>query len=536
MKRLKLSLSAFFILFFGCVGPMAISPTLADQPSSARGTEPTGVIQALIDLLDHQDRTKIDPNDYQSTSLKSIITLGTPAGYRLKLRYLNFGMSLVEALKIARDDELKRRLIEMVQWTREPRVRAEAILTLAGLSNPEHKKYLKSALLDSKVGIRFAALEALQGWGQPDSVPLLELARTRDWSPFNQIFAAQALLSLGHEEAISTLWAGLDNNSWVIRAMAARYLGDYADPNDYTKLISQLNRETKNDYVVAELSIASLKLISKKGDKTSYSPASKSWRDNDEVRYTIGKGGVVELEPLVIVPPRLRIPQSLQVASKINNELLRLIRERMDGQLDPEQANDPILQELNSLLTPSGFALQTRYSQLNYLIVEGLAGTNDLRIQSELEKMARESPNPLVRAASVISLSYTRDAKYIFLIQDALRDKNAIVRFGAMEAIEVGRYKDALPSLSSLVGLDNSEALQVYAIQILAKFGDASARYQFLSAINSQDWPTRAMAFWYLGRYSEPADYTLVLSRLGSEQNPFVKAEICLAALRLAPL
>lgn len=536
MKRLKLSLSAFFILFFGCVGPMAISPTMADQPPSPRGTEPTGVIQALIELLDQQDRTKIDPNDYQSTSLKEIITLGTPAGYRLKLRYLNFGMSLVEALKIAQDDELKRRLIEMVQWSREPRVRAEAILTLAGASNPAHKKYLKSALLDSKVGIRFAALEALQGWKLPDAIPLLQMSKDRDWSPFNQMFAAQALLSLGHEDALQTLWKGLESNSWVVRAMAARYLGDYADPNDYTKLVSQLNRETKNDYVVAELSIAALKLISKKGDKKFYSPASRGWRDNDEVRYHVTKDGVVELEPLVIVPPRLRIPHSLQVASKINNELLRLIRERIDVQLDPEQANDPILQELNSLLTPTGFALQTRYSQLSYLIVEGLAGSSDLLIQSELEKLARESTNPMVRAAAVISLAYTRESKNIFLIQDALRDKSAIVRFGAMEAIEVGRYRDALPSLSSLVGLDSSPALQAYAVQILAKFGDASARYQFLSEINSQDWPTRAMAFWYLGRYGEPADYTLVLSRLGSEQNPFVKAEICLAALRLAPI
>ena len=73
-------------------------------------------------------------------------------------------------------------------------------------------------------------------------------------------------------------------------------------------------------------------------------------------------------------------------------------------------------------------------------------------------------------------------------------------------------------------------------MNVLAKFGDASARLTLINRINDVDWPARAMAFWYLGRFGELSDYTLVLSRLGSEQNPFVQAEIALAALRLAPL
>src|SRR5437868_2112711 len=103
---------------------MAVVPSQAEG-TDPKGSEPTGVIQAMIDLLNQQDTTKIDPNDYQSTSLRQIITMATPACYRLKLRYLNFGMSLVEALKISQDEELKKRLVEMVQWSREPRVRAE---------------------------------------------------------------------------------------------------------------------------------------------------------------------------------------------------------------------------------------------------------------------------------------------------------------------------------------------------------------------------------------------------------------------------
>src|SRR5688572_14058662 len=105
------------MLFVGCGGDSTIAPTHA-APNL------TGVIQTLIDLLNKQDQTKISPDDYASTSLQQLITFGTPAGYRIKIRYLDFGVALVEALKIARDPDLRNRMIEMVQWTRDPKVRA----------------------------------------------------------------------------------------------------------------------------------------------------------------------------------------------------------------------------------------------------------------------------------------------------------------------------------------------------------------------------------------------------------------------------
>src|SRR2546430_2737984 len=109
------------LLTFGCGGQAAVAPSL--PPS-----EPSGVVQFLLDLLSQQDKIKINGEDYDSTSLGQLMSLATPQGYRVKLRYRYFGFSLVEALKIARDEELKRRLIEMAQWSREPRVRAEAII------------------------------------------------------------------------------------------------------------------------------------------------------------------------------------------------------------------------------------------------------------------------------------------------------------------------------------------------------------------------------------------------------------------------
>jgi HEAT repeat protein len=495
----------------------------------------TGITNTLLALLSKQDQTKMTAEDYESTSMRQLITLGTPAGYRIKLRYLEFGISLVEALKVARDPELNRRLIEQVQWSRRPRVRAEAIITLASLYDPAHKKYLKQALLDGKVGIRFAAVEALQIWGQPEAMTLLKTSMTRDWSPLMQISAAQAVISQGDPSGLPILFKGLDSESWVVRAMAARYLGDYAAPDDYQKLLIYLKKESKNDFVIAELAISALKLISRKGEKVSYSPFMPGWKDNEEVAYALGRGNVVELEPLIIVPPRARIPLSLKIASEINNELLNLIKNRLGKPLDPIQAADPVLQDLNEMVTPTGFALKTRYSELNYLLVEGLAGTQDPLLKMELENLARGS-NPLVRATALVALAYNRDPSLITLLQDGLADPNALVRFGAMEAIEVGRFDSLLPAVIPLANQDPVPALKIYAMQVMAKFGQASARQMMLSHISDTDWPARAMTYWFLGRFGTSDDYSLMLSRLPVEQNPFVQAEIALAALRLQPL
>jgi HEAT repeat protein len=527
-----------FILLVGCAGQLGTAPSQAAPQTE----EMNGITQALIDLLNRRDKIKLAAEDSTDTSLDQIKRLGTPAGYRLKLRYLNFGISLVEALKVSRDPELRRRLIELVQWSRDPEVRAEAITTLASFFDPSHKKFLKESLLDSKVGIRFAAVEALQLWGQPEAIPMLQQTMLRDWSPLMRVFAAQAVLSMGDKNGLQVLYKELDNESWVVRAMAARYIGDYGKPDDYELLVRYLRRETKNDYVIAELAISSLKLISKKGEKVSYSPFTPGWNDNAEVKYAMGRDKVIEVEPLVVVPPRLRIPRSLQIAADINNQLLNLIKNRLDAKLDPIQQADPSLQDLNAMVTGTGFALKARYSEISYLVIEGHAGTTDGVLKSELENLARVHPekangsNPLIRATAILALSYERDPFVLNLIQDGLSDKNEIVRFGCMEAIEAGHFDSALPSLYAIATADPSPALRIYALQVLARFGDPSGRQMMLTHLNDPDWPARAMTYWFLGRYGEPSDYGMIMARLAVEENPFVKSEIALAALRLAPL
>jgi HEAT repeat protein len=504
------------------------------NPGSPEGR--TGVAQVLIDLLEKADATKISADDYGSTSLQQVVTFGTPAGFRIKLRYLDFGVSLVEALKSARDPALRKRMIELVQWSRNPKVRAEAIVTLASLLDPSHKRYFKEAILDSKIGIRFAAVEALQVWAQPDSIPLLRMAMDRDWSPLMKIWSAQALLSLGDQAAVATLWKGLDHESWVIRAMSARFLGDYAKPDEYTKLMPYLSRETKNDFVATEIAVSALKLISRKDEKVSYSPASKNFKNNEEVGYAMGGDQVIELEPLIIIPPQLRIPPSLRAAQQINSRLLLLVKDRKDFQLEPVEEQDPILQELNAMVTPSGFALKTRYSALSYLLIEGLAGTSDPILSAEIRRMASEESNVLMRATALLAIAYNRNENDTYLFRDALNSKSATVRMGALEGIEIGRFRSALPSVSAISGSDPSPAIQVYALKVMAKFGDASARQIMMSRINDPDWPARAMTYWFLSRYGSPEDYGIIHARLNTEQNPFVQSEIALACLRLAPV
>ena len=63
----------------------SVMPNKAAVPPPMLEASKTGVTQTLIDLLDKQDKTRFDPEDYQSTSLRQLITFATPAGYRLKL-------------------------------------------------------------------------------------------------------------------------------------------------------------------------------------------------------------------------------------------------------------------------------------------------------------------------------------------------------------------------------------------------------------------------------------------------------------------
>lgn len=522
---------AFYALFLALSGCVEYVPY--PRPEANKVPEITNV---LLKLVDAQEKFKVDPNDYESTSLRTLITLGTPAGYRLKLRYTELGVPLVEALKTSRDRALLERLFELAKWSNNPEVRAESLVTLGSFADPKDLAFFRQAFQEKEVELKLAAIEAAQVSRQPGARGLIRDGMKDTSSPILLVFSAQAALSMGDEKGRAVLKESLKDNSWLVRAMAARYMGDYGGPDEQDLLWKAFQSETRNDFVTAEIAVALLKILSKQGRQVSYRPIAKGWVDSEEAAYTVSEDNVIEMEPLIIVPPRVVIPKEVQIAETINNRLRTLIRTRLDKPLSPVDQNDPNLETLFKLLTPTGFALQTRYSELSVLIVEGLGGTTNDLLRSELTSFVREDRNPLVRASALLSLAYAGLERDLIYIQEGLNDSDPVVRFGAMEAILVGRFKQAIPSVSTIAADDPIPAFRLFAMRILAAFGELSGRDNFLANLDNPDWPSRAMAYWYLGRYGSTDDYQLVFSRLNTETNPFVQTEIALAAVRLAPL
>lgn len=528
MKRaLALALA---LLMTGC-GSIEIVP----EPSR-KGTASPEVSTSLLRLIQDQENGVVTSVDYSATSLGVIATLATPAGLRLKLRYQELGISLVEALKLSRDKDLLARVLELAQWSQARRVRSEALVTLAAFSDPADAPHFQQALTDQDIGIRFAAVEALEKWGRPEGQDLLRQAMKDPWSPLIRVFAAQAALSLGDQSGLDVLYSSLDDRSWIVRAMAARYLGDYAAPDDYPTLLKVVDQETQNDFVAVEAAISTLKLLARKSEKPLPPPTRTSAKkDAGPGTYTVAPDDVVEMEPLVIRPPRLNIPETVRVAQSLNNRLIQLIESRLNLPPDPSLQNDSNLQDLNKMVTPEGFALQTRFSSLSVAVAEGLAGTTDPLLRTQLIHLTDSSQASLTRATALISLAYARDAEDIPLVSDALKSDDAIVRFGAMEAAEAGRFHELVPDLEAITSNDPVPIYRIYAIQTLYEFQDPSARDLLLSHEDDNDWPARAMTYWLVGRYGEASDYGPIINEFAREQNSFVIAELALAAQRLQP-
>lgn len=521
------ALAFLLIGFTGCEIIVKEAP-----PPNPAGPEVASILLQLINAQEKGD--VVSPTDYEFTSLKELIELGTPAGYRIALRTTELGVPLVEALKLSRDQTLLDRLFELSQWSANDKVRAEALITAASFSDPDDLRYIQYALANqNSTTLRLAAIEALELWSRPEGQVILRDLVTNAWSPLARVLAAKALLAQEDMSVLPVLQKSLEDRSWIIRALAAHYLGDYGTGDDLQNVLAKFNQETQNDFVKAELAIAALKLL----------PKSKSPPALKKVVIQTGKGGVdyemrngaIEMAPLVLRPPRLFIDDRTLNAQNINNKLLDLIKNRLDGVLDDASKNDPNLQDLYQMVTPLGFALQTRYSQLSVLVAEGLAGTTDPFLRIQLAQLGRSSTNSLTRATAILSLGYGRNQEDDRVILDGLNSQDAIVRFGALEALQAGQLTQFRPELTSIASNDPVPAFRMFATQILIQWGYAGARNVMLSNVDNPDWPARAMAFWYLGRYGDERDVDLARSRLGSEKNLFVLAEMVLATERLAP-
>ena len=90
--------------------------------------------------------------------------------------------------------------------------------------------------------------------------------------------------------------------------------------------------------------------------------------------------------------------------SHIRRRLQRVSRRACDGldrPIDPGLESDPNVQDLNRMVTPEGFALKTRYSELSVAVAEGLAGTTDRLLKAELTHIAESNRNSVTRATAV---------------------------------------------------------------------------------------------------------------------------------------
>lgn len=240
-----------------------------------------------------------------------------------------------------------------------------------------------------------------------------------------------------------------------------------------------------------------------------------------------------QLDPIVIEAPRLKIKQPLALDPQINQHLLRLLQQRQDARPDSQAALDASIGNLAKLSTVTGYKLKTRYTELGFLLTEGLAGVTDLQLAAELEKTARQGTNVQTRAAAMVALAYTHDLRYLPLFQGALLDSSITVRFGALESLLLLGNPSVQFQVANAARTDSSFVIQVYAAAGMWRMGDIYGRESLLRLAQSSDWFVRAMAIRYLGDLGGAEEYRKILQWLSYESHQAVRTEMCSALLNL---
>lgn len=491
------------------------------------------ILSTLLRLLEVKDKTRPSNEDFTQSSLKDILTVGTPAGFHLRNRYIRLGISLSDALVAAEDPRLKEQSIELARWERNEDIRSIALITLAGRKDPAHIAYFREALVNIQPEIRFAALEALEIWDLPAAKDEFTKVARHDLAPIVRIYAAQALARRGVPLGREVLLTELNSGDWIARAMAARYLGEHGEGKDYDTLLNRMTIEQNNDFVVAEIAIACLKLFPKRAPAPAAAvPTQKA--PPPPMNGLAGSDLYVELAPLVITAPRFKIPANALIDGRINVNLLRLL-DKASTRPTEEQLLDPSIKALNALSSPFGFQLKTRYTELGFLLIEGLAGSADLILRDRILAVARTGTNPQVRAAALVAAAYNRDPADRGLFQEALLSQNITVRFGAVEALQVWGRPEGFADIGNVARLDFSLPLRIYAAGVMQRLGDAGGRDILIRHYTDMDWLARAMAIRYLGEFGTGDDFERIMFNLPRETNNFVLAEMCGALLKLHP-
>ncbi len=251
------------------------------------------------------------------------------------------------------------------------------------------------------------------------------------------------------------------------------------------------------------------------------------------VNLSLDASQFFSLEPLTITAPRVK--QEDQIDPRINAHLLRLLQQRMDARPDALASSDASLFNLSRLSTLTGYSLKTRYTEIGFLLTEGLAGTKDYQLQRELETAARLSKNVQTRAAALVALAYTKNMQYLTLFQGALNDQNTTVRFAALESLLILGDRAVQLQLGGSARNDQSVAVQIYAAAGMWRMGDNFGKEILLRLLDHQDWFARAMAAYYIGEMGGGYEYRRLLQYLDRETDPSTRAELATALMKLHP-
>lgn len=251
------------------------------------------------------------------------------------------------------------------------------------------------------------------------------------------------------------------------------------------------------------------------------------------VNLGVDASSLFSLEPLTVTAPR--VVQEDLIDPIINQQLLRLLQQRMDARPDPLASSDASLFNLAKLSTLTGYSLKTRYTEIGFLLTEGLAGTKDYQLQTELEKAARLAKNVQTRAAALVALAYTKNMQYLTLFQGALNDPSVTVRFAALESLLILGDKSVQLQLGGSARNDQSVAVQIYAAAGMWRMGDSFGKEILLRFLDHQDWFARAMAAYYLGEMGGGYEYRRMLQYLDRETDPSTRAELATALMKLHP-
>lgn len=515
-------------------GSLALSTAAA-----AESTVDAQITAALVKLAETHSGFRRDLSTATSgTPAGDILLVGSPIGYNLRNRFLNLGIPLAEAFSSNTDPVFRTQLIEMARWDRDDESRAYAMIALARRHDIAHLQIFNEALIHLNPGVRFAALESLVVWGHPrEAMVLLAAASERDSEPILRVYAAAGLARLGDPAGLARLRQFLDDGSWLVRAMAAKYIGELGNAEDYLTLLNRLDSEQGNDFVVAEFCVSALKLYPKKKAADDKSvPVNPTRVASAPVggNLVLDDAMAFQLEPLVVTAPRVQAQKDL-IDPRINQQLLRLLNQRMDARVDTAAQQDASIGNLNRLTTQTGYSLKTRYTELGFLLTEGLAGTSDYQLQAAMENVVRLGKNVQTRAAAMVALAYAKDMRYLSMFQGGLNDPNLTVRFAALESLLIVGDASAQLQVGTAARADQSQPIQIYAAAAMWRMGDIFGREILLRKYQDQDWFVRAMTDHYLGELGGGDEYRRLQRELDTESDPAVKAEILAALVKLNP-